>query len=944
MNKKMDLLKWVFHIIVFFVAFIFILGEFILPKEIKNDTHFELFEAPWKMIRQDGTTMDIRIPGIYPAERNEIVTVETVLPEDIKENLFLCFRSNRQDMELYVDNELRQSYSTEKSRLFGHSSPGAFVFLKIKEGDGGKTLRVTYQTDTAYSGNLQEIFYGDIMGIWSYQFKERGEELIVAILLLILGIISILGSWGLHFCYHKPLELEYLGWGVTFAAFWMIADSVFRQLLFPNISAVNDMAFVMVMLLPFPFLIYMNEVQKRRYNVLYVVISALVALDIVVCITLQFLNLVDFSDSIAVFAGFCGISIILIIVTCIMDCIKGYIAQYKLVAIGVLGAAVACVIQLVLYFQRIANSSGVMIALGMIFLLVISCINTIRDIFHMENEKKQAIYANEAKAQFLANMSHEIRTPINAVLGMDEMILQESKEPNVLEYATDIHNAGKTLLSLINDILDFSKIESGKMEILPVNYDLSHLISDSYNMVAKRAEEKGLEFILENDTTLPCKLHGDEVRLRQVLVNLLTNAVKYTKEGSIRMSVQGKRLEDNQLLLQISVQDTGIGITKENCEKLFDSFQRVDEKRNRNIEGTGLGLSITKQIVSLMQGSISVDSEYGKGSVFKVEIPQHIVDDSPVGNFSLKMDAIIHEIPQTKETLIAPEGRILVVDDVDMNLKVFFGLLKQTQIQIDMVSSGYEALEMVRTKKYHIIFLDHMMPQMDGLETFKAMKQLKDNQNTETPVIMLTANAIVGIREKYIQEGFSDYLSKPVQRKQLYNIIRKHLPKEYILDSEEVPLLAKEKSVEKVEVIEEVEAIEKEENHNVTTSPDLFTVFDFLDTKTGLMYCGDSEDFYLEILKTSLDNDRTSLILEAYEQQDWQQYGICMHSLKSTSLSIGANKLSERAKALEMAVKEERLDYVQQEHDSFLKEYQELLQKIEKGLVSLQAGNMHHRP
>lgn len=348
-------------------------------------------------------------------------------------------------------------------------------------------------------------------------------------------------------------------------------------------------------------------------------------------------------------------------------------------------------------------------------------------------------------------------------------------------------------------------------------------------MVAKRAEEKGLDFILENDTTLPCKLHGDEVRLRQVLVNLLTNAVKYTKEGSIRMSVQGKRLEDNQLLLQISVQDTGIGITKENCEKLFDSFQRVDEKRNRNIEGTGLGLSITKQIVNLMQGSISVDSEYGKGSVFKVKFPQNIVDDSPVGNFSRKMDTLIDEIPQTQETLLAPEAKILVVDDVDMNLKVFCGLLKQTQIQIDTVSSGYKALEMVCTKKYHIIFLDHMMPQMDGLETFKAMKELKDNQNTETPVIMLTANAIVGVREKYVQEGFSDYLSKPVQRMQLQNTIRKYLPKEYILDSEE--------------------DIEKKENHNVTTSPDLFTVFDFLDTKIGLMYCGDSEDFYLEMLK-----------------------------------------------------------------------------------------------
>ena len=487
MDKKMDFLKWVFRIIVFIVAFLFLLGEFVLPKETMSDAHCEPFDAPWKMIREDGSTTDIRIPGNYEANRNEKVFAETVLPEDIEENLYLCFRSNRKDMEIYVDNELRQEYSTAQSRFFGHSSPGAFVFLKINAGDGGKTLRVSYQTDTAYSGSFQEIYYGDKMGIWGYLFHERGDELIVALLLLLLGVASIVGSVTLRFCYHKPLDLEYLGWGVTFAACWMISDSIFRQLLFPNISIVNDMAFVMVMLLPFPFLIYMNELQKRRHNTLYVVVSSLAALDIIVCLTLQFLNLVDFADSISVFGAFCAVAVLSMVATTIADCFNGSIVQYKLVAIGILGAAAASVTQLVLYFGRKADSSGVMIALGMVFLLVTSSINTIREILRTEKEKQQAIYANESKARFLANMSHEIRTPINAVLGMDEMILQESTEPNIREYAADIQNAGKTLLSLVNDILDFSKIESGKMEIIPVQYDLSSLIADCYNMVAMRA-------------------------------------------------------------------------------------------------------------------------------------------------------------------------------------------------------------------------------------------------------------------------------------------------------------------------------------------------------------------------------------------------------------------------------------------------------------------------
>ena len=914
MNKAMDSLKSVFRFMVLMIAVLFVVGELILPRELTDEICCEPFDVPWKMTREDGSVSEITIPGDYEIGRDEKVIVETILPEDIEPNLYLCFRSNRQDMEIYVGDELRRQYSTDQARLYGNSSTAVFVFVKIEQGDGGKPLRVSYQTDTEYSGKFRVIYYGDKMGIWKTLFQGRGGELIISILMLLLGGASVVGSLILRLCYRKPLELEYLGWGVFLTACWMIADSIFRQLFFPNITIVNDLAFILVMLITLPFMIYLNEVQKRRYNFFYVIAGVLVTVDAVVCIALQFLDIVDFSDSIAVFAGVSGIGMLLMAITIAADVIRGYIRQYKLVAVGILGATMASVAQLVLYFRRNTGSSSVLIAYGMIFLLVISTINAGRDILHTENEKQKAIYANESKARFLANMSHEIRTPINAVLGMDEMILRESTEQNIREYAADIQSAGKSLLALINDILDFSKIESGKMEIVPVEYELSSLLCDCYNMVVMRAQEKNLALTVENDGTLPNRLYGDEIRVRQVIVNLLTNAVKYTREGSVVLSVQGKRMENSRLLLQISVQDTGIGITEENCAKLFDSFQRVDEEKNRSIEGTGLGLAITRQIVELMQGAISVESEYGKGSVFSVEIPQNIIGDCPIGEFAAGIATSIQEGWQTIEKLSAPAGKVLVVDDVDMNLRVFCGLLKHTQIQIDTALSGREALEMAGDKKYHMIFLDHMMPEMDGVETFHALKQMEAGPNADTPVIMLTANAIVGVREQYLQEGFADYLSKPIQGSQLEAMIRKYLPADCLADagiSQDVP----ERSSE-----------------SAALTSGFAEKFRFLDVRTGMKYCMDSEEFYLEMLEEYVQSDRTQMMEQCVQQMDWKNYQIQVHSLKSNSLSIGAVELSEHAKAMEMAVKDGHMDYVEQERVNLLNEYKEILQRIKEEL------------
>lgn len=478
------------------------------------------------------------------------------------------------------------------------------------------------------------------------------------------------------------------------------------------------------------------------------------------------------------------------------------------------------------------------------------------------------------------------------------------------------------MLALINDILDFSKIESGKLEIVPVEYDLSSLIVDCYNMVSMRAREKQLEFIVENDDKLPSKLYGDEVRIRQVIVNLLTNAVKYTKEGSVKLSIQGHRLDIDKELLQISVFDTGIGITQENIEKLFNSFQRVDEKRNRNIEGTGLGLAITKQLLDLMGGSISVESEFGKGSVFHVEIPQTIIKDCPIGEFCERMNPVA-QVEKQEESLIAPEGKILVVDDVYMNLKVFSGLLKQTQLQIDTATSGQQALALVEKKKYDIIFLDHMMPDLDGIETFRIMKTMDSSLNVDTPVIMLTANAIVGVREEYLQEGFSDYLSKPVQGSALKEMVKKYLPKEYILKSQGIT------KCEQDELDALVEQDESEQMDDGTVF-DKLSRLDFLDTATGLIYCGNTQDFYCDVIKTFLESDNEEVLEDCYIKQDWSNYQIYVHGLKSTSLSIGAKEFSAQAKAMEQALKDNDVDFVLKNHADLMKNYVRIIREMKQ--------------
>ncbi len=405
----------------------------------------------------------------------------------------------------------------------------------------------------------------------------------------------------------------------------------------------------------------------------------------------------------------------------------------------------------------------------------------------LEVKTERAMAASEAKSEFLSNMSHEIRTPINAILGMNEMVLRTTEDKEVLEYSDNIKSAGRTLLGLINDILDFSKIEAGKMEIIPAEYELASVLNDLVMMVEIRVKSKGLALKLDFDENMPKSLFGDEIRIKQAITNLLTNAVKYTKTGTVtfRMGFERIKEEEDSIMLKVSVEDTGIGIREEDIHKLFSKFDRIEEKRNRGIEGTGLGMNITMNLVRMMGSQLEVKSVYGQGSCFGFKIKQRVIAWDPIGDYEKTYKEKLEKRRKYKEKFRAPEAGVLVIDDTSMNLLVFKGLIKQTGVKVDTGTNGDECIALSSKKKYDMIFLDHMMPGKDGIETLSEIRQDNQNPNLETPFICLTANAISGAKEKYIEAGFDDYLTKPIEPDKLEEMMIEYLPKEKVVLSGE---------------------------------------------------------------------------------------------------------------------------------------------------------------
>lgn len=512
----------------------------------------------------------------------------------------------------------------------------------------------------------------------------------------------------------------------------------------------------------------------------------------------------------------------------------------------------------------------------------------------LESAMADARKATHARDLFLANMSHEIRTPINTILGLNELILRESQDENIREYALDIKQAGSILLSLISDILDFSQIQSGKMEIQDGIYDISSVMNDLINSISIPLRKKKLRLELDIASDIPYKLSGDEIHLRQIIGNLLSNAVKYTKVGSVTLHLTWKQHSEEEILLEIAIEDTGIGIKEKDIEKIFGTFNRLDMEASRTEAGTGLGLAVTNRLVEMMGGKLEAKSEYGKGSTFSFAVVQKVIDKEPLGDFKKQYDNSVRNSISYKEKFIAPLGKILVVDDNAMNLAVAQDLLRKTKLQIDVATSGEECLELIKRKEYHLICMDHMMPIMDGVQTLHAIRELEGNPSKDVPIIALTANAVIGARDFYLQAGFEDYLTKPIEPEKLEDMLIKYLPKELVYMTEDT----------NEEITEGFETVGLDEERLTDIG---------INAEHGLKYMGGSKVLYEKVLRDFHDMliEKEEQLKAMLDKEDTSGYAIIVHALKGNARNIGADELAELSFELEKKSKAGRLEEVE---------------------------------
>lgn len=550
----------------------------------------------------------------------------------------------------------------------------------------------------------------------------------------------------------------------------------------------------------------------------------------------------------------------------------------------------------------------------------------------MEEKNELARNALEAKANFLANMSHEIRTPMNAISGMAQLLSERdfSKEEN--EYVATIQRSADSLLSIINEILDFSKIDSGNMEIIEEEYEFNSLIHDVLSIIEFRMKNKSIRLKVDIDPKVPRILVGDELRIRQVLINLLNNAVNFTHRGYITLHIHWVKNDDDFGVMEVAVEDTGIGISADNMDKLFRAFGQIDTRKNRNVEGTGLGLAISKSLLNLMGGDIWVRSKEKEGSTFSFRLPQRVKDGRP-SNYETNHEKIQQMNEAYKITFKAPSAKIMIVDDNKVNLIVASELMKRFGFEATLIESGSEAINRIeeRLVEYDIIFMDHMMPFMDGVEATKKIRDIDTEYAKEVPIVALTANAIKGVEKQFRAAGMNDYLSKPIHMKQLNEILQKWIPLE--------------KQIRIIEGKEIKPPAAKKEEKNVTAGLHVSSgapkkdITDFLsgiDVESGLRNCGGSKNVYVRVLQTFASSNMQAGLEEYFEKEDIHNYTVLSHSIKGACRNIGATRVGDMAYALENAGSRGDITYIWDHHREFANAYGDLIKKVTKAVLDYQ--------
>jgi len=785
-KNKDNLSRIIPNIIIFLfvcIGIYFIFGMIVSPNFDFSQYECEEYLGEWEYINVDGTKTTFVLPHSFDVKKGDTVTFSTVLPDDIMDDRYLCIRTGR-SFVAYVDGVEIYNFDATKC-MTGPIVKAYYLCVPLKKDYAGRKLTIYKYDTSADNSNVGSMYIGDMYGIYRMAFGKASMPFNFAVVLALLAILTLIIFSIISRVIERKLPIVYLALGILCAAFWVICDSYMFQIVFDRVFFDGTMAYMITILLACPFFVYLNLLQEGRYAKIYNVFSILNIINFVVLCILHFTNTATFGSVLYHIDAVVFADILLIFGIIIYDYVKNKesVKNKKYLHIGMGGLLLFSVVEIIVIILNFNNNqlpSGIYLLIGLFILLGFAITDQIHSLREYQRFTNEAIAATKAKSDFLANMSHEIRTPINAIIGMNEMILRESKDDNITEYAHDVYTASNRLLDIVNDILDFSRVEAGKVEIIEREYNIGETISLASNMIEIKTKEKKLDFRVEASEKLPKVLYGDEKRISEVMINILNNAVKYTVRGVILFSIYGE-YDEQGFNLVFSVKDTGIGIKPEDQAKLFGDFERFDSEKNRNIEGTGLGLAITARLVDMMGGSIFVDSLYGSGSKFTIRLPQRVIDDTPIGNYLDYRRTNNKEDKDIQRDYIAPEAKVLIVDDLAINRKVITRLLSKTQIMTVEADSGQKMLELIEKEHFDLILLDHMMPGMDGVDTLKAVSTLESNQCANTPIIALTANAIVGAKEQYLRAGFTDYLSKPVKPFDLESMVLKYLPEEQII-------------------------------------------------------------------------------------------------------------------------------------------------------------------
>ncbi|MCR5716456.1 MAG: response regulator, partial [Lachnospiraceae bacterium] len=892
-------------------------------------------------------------------------------------------KSIHQNIVATVDGEEIYRYQYETTQYINEGfAPTQWISIPVSNAYEGKVLELSVESlqVTNNTCTIDTIYLGEKMAIIYHLLRENLFYLLTSLILMTMGV-SVLFYF---FTFKSRTEWEkgylYMGTYILFFGLWFLCQTDVRQFFFENILFVRNMEFLCLMMIPVPLLLSLDNMQNGIFHQWTIRVCLLEETLAAIMLILSWLKAATLLELLWILYLNFVISIVFGFGTFFMIYRQDHemFHRMRMMFYSYMFLGIWALVEII-YLSFIGSKyQGYALAIGMLGFSLGMFTQTSRRAAELRNEKNAAEARDRGKTDFLANMSHELRTPINAVLGMDEMILRESRDENITRYALNIRNAGKSLLSIINDILDFSKAESGKMELIDQEYDLSALINDSLNLISFKAQEKKLRLETLVSPDLPTHLFGDELRIRQALGNILNNAVKYTRHGKITLkvdSIGSAILEDGteRIYLRIAVKDTGMGIHKDDLERIFTKFERFDLNANRNIEGTGLGLAITRQIVDLMHGSLTADSVYGEGSTFTIILPQNVVSKEKIGNFVERINQYQDIEQRYQPSFTAPDARILVVDDNEMNLRLVQELLKHTKMKIDVSDSGADCLEKVLSRDYDLILMDHLMPEMDGIETLHHIRALKRPACENVPVVILTANAISGMREKFLKEGFAEFLPKPIDSQQMEHVLISLLPKQLLFIGGKAPWEMEEGAETEAEAgdvphtstLREVEAALMEDDEAQDAAPEKNRSAaehresnpgpaaesyeqeteprekepqeePLMDFSLGLTYCMNERSIYRDVLKVFVDNytSKREEIETAYQAGDWKKYTVHVHGLKSTSLTLGGKRLSAQARELEYAGKrfqgneepEKAMDYIVSHQEEMLSLYEETVE------------------